>query len=167
MHHHTGKPSALFLTRLCWSWQTYSSNTLLTLPTVSATHQVGSSARWPASAPSWLDKPDERRDFPHGPLEVLNLSGLSLRVATFEPGWRWSESVRPIAGTDSCQVHHNGFYVSGRMRVRMDDGSEAEVTQGDVFVIPPGHDAWVVGDEALVAYDFVGGAAEYARAMGG
>jgi mannose-6-phosphate isomerase-like protein (cupin superfamily) len=114
-----------------------------------------------------IDKPDERRDFPHGHLEVLNLSGLSFGVATFEPGWRWSESVRPIAGTDSCQVHHNGFCVRGRMRVRMDDGSEAEITQGDVFVLPAGHDAWVVGDEAVVAYDFAGGAAEYAKAMGG
>ena len=111
-----------------------------------------------------IDKPDERRDFPHGHLEALSLSGLNFGVATFEPGWRWSESVRPIAGTDSCQVHHNGFCVRGWMRVRMDDGSEADITPGDVFVVPPGHDAWVVGDETLVVYDFAGGAAEYAKA---
>jgi mannose-6-phosphate isomerase-like protein (cupin superfamily) len=111
-----------------------------------------------------IEKPDERRDFPRGHLEVLNLSGLTFGVATFEPGWRWSESVRPIAGTESCQVHHNGYCVQGRMRVRMDDGSEAEIGPHDVYVIPPGHDARVVGDEPFVTYDFAGGAAEYAKA---
>jgi mannose-6-phosphate isomerase-like protein (cupin superfamily) len=111
-----------------------------------------------------VDKPDERRDFPYGHLEILSLSGLSFGVATFGPGWRWSESVQPIAGTDSCQVHHNGLCVRGRLHVRMDDGSEADIGEGDVFVIPAGHDAWVSGDEEFVAYDFAGGAAEYARA---
>ncbi|NUP03949.1 MAG: cupin domain-containing protein [Nonomuraea sp.] len=111
-----------------------------------------------------IDKPDERRDFPAGHLDVCELSGLSFGVATFEPGWRWSESVRPIAGTPSCQVHHNGFVVSGRLRMRMDDGTEAEAGPGEVFVCPPGHDAWVVGDERVVLYDFAGGAAEYAKA---
>ena len=111
-----------------------------------------------------VDKPDERRDFPHGHLEVLNLPGLTFGIATFEPGWRWSESVRPIAGTDSCQVHHNGLCVRGRMHVQMDDGSEAAIAAGDVFVIPAGHDAWAEGDETLVLYDVAGGAAEYAKA---
>ncbi|MGR6919729.1 cupin domain-containing protein [[Actinomadura] parvosata] len=111
-----------------------------------------------------IDKPDERRDFPRGHLEVCGLSGLSFGVATFEPGWRWSESVKPIAGTDSCEVHHNGFVVQGRLRIRMNDGTEAEVGPGEVFVCPPGHDAWVVGDEQVVLYDFAGGAAEYAKA---
>jgi hypothetical protein len=112
-------------------------------------------------------KPDERRDFPHGHLEIVHLTGLAFGVATFEPGWRWSESVGPLAGTSSCQVRHNGFCVQGQMRVRMDDGSEAEITQGDVFVIPAGHDAWVTGNEAFVAHDFAGGMAEYARATAG
>lgn len=111
-----------------------------------------------------IDKPDERRDFPRGHLEVCNLSGLSFGVATFEPGWRWSESVKPIAGTDSCEVHHNGFVVQGRLRIRMNDGTEAEAGPGEVFVCPPGHDAWVEGDEQVVLYDFAGGAAEYAKA---
>jgi mannose-6-phosphate isomerase-like protein (cupin superfamily) len=111
-----------------------------------------------------IDKPDERRDFPRGHVEVLSLSGLNFAVATFEPGWRWSESVAPIAGTESCRVRHNGFCVSGRMRVRMDDGSEAEIGPGDVFVIPAGHDAWVIGDEPYVGHDFAGGMVDYARA---
>jgi len=105
--------------------------------------------------------------FPHGHLEVLNLTGLSFGVATFEAGWRWSDSLRPIVGTDSCEVHHNGFVVHGRMHIRMDDGAEAEVGPGDVFVCPPGHDAWIVGDEECVVYDFAGGAAEYGKAKAG
>lgn len=114
-----------------------------------------------------VDKPDERRDFPRGHIEVLHLSGLNFAVATFEPGWSWSESVAPIAGTRSCEVHHNGYCVSGRMRIRMADGSEAEIGEGDVFVIPAGHDAWVVGDEPFICHDFAGGmASEYAKARG-
>lgn len=114
-----------------------------------------------------IEKADERRDFAHGHLDVLTLSGLSFGVATFGPGWRWSESIRPLAGTDSCQVHHNAYVVSGRLHIRMDDGSEGEVGPGDVFVAPPGHDAWTVGDEACVVYDFAGGAEDYARAKEG
>ncbi len=109
-------------------------------------------------------KPDERRDFPRGHIEVLDLTGLSFGVATFEPGWRWSKSVKELAGTDTCQVHHNGYVVSGRMRLLMDDGAEGEVGPGDVFVCPPGHDAWTVGEEPCVVLDFAGGAAEYAKA---
>ncbi|KAB1139921.1 cupin domain-containing protein [Streptomyces luteolifulvus] len=112
-----------------------------------------------------LDKPDERRDFPRGHLEAVHMSGLDFAIATFEPGWRWSESVGPIAGTKSCEVHHNGYVVEGRMRVRMDDGGEGELGPGDVFVVPPGHDAWVVGDEQCVVYDFAGQMAkDYAKA---
>jgi mannose-6-phosphate isomerase-like protein (cupin superfamily) len=114
-----------------------------------------------------IDKPDERRDFPRGHLEALHLTGLDFAVATFEPGWRWSESVAPLAGTDSCEVHHNGFVVQGRLRVRMNDGAETEVGPGDVFVCPAGHDAWVVGDEQVVVYDFAGGMAkDYAKESG-
>lgn len=114
-----------------------------------------------------LAEADERRDFDHGHLDVLNLGDLSLGVAVFEPGWRWSEAVRPLAGTDSCEVPHAGYVAGGRMRIRMDDGEEAEVGAGDVFVCPPGHDAWVVGDEQLVLYDFAGGAADYATGAAG
>lgn len=111
-----------------------------------------------------VEKPDERRDFSRGHLEALHMSGLDFAVGTFEPGWRWSESVAPIAGTETCQVHHHGFVVSGRMHIRMDEGGETEVGPGDVFVVSPGHDAWVVGDEPVVVYDFAGGMAkEYAK----
>jgi beta-glucanase (GH16 family) len=106
-----------------------------------------------------IEKPDERRDFPRGHLDALHLTGLDFAVATFEPGWRWSESLGPIAGTASCQVSHSGLVVQGRMRIRMDDGTEADVIPGDVYVVSPGHDAWVVGDEQVVAYDFAGGMA--------
>ncbi len=110
-----------------------------------------------------IDKPDERRDFPRGHLEVCELTGLTFGAASFEPGWRWSESVGPITGSDLCQVHHNGFVAKGRMRLRMADGTEAEIGPGDVFVCPPGHDAWVVGDEPAVVYDFAGGMGDYAK----
>ncbi|MER7194629.1 cupin domain-containing protein [Streptomyces flaveolus] len=113
-----------------------------------------------------LDKPDERRDFPRGHLEAVHMEGLDFAVATFEPGWRWSESVASIAGTDSCMIHHNCYVVQGRMCIRMDDdGTESEVGPGDVFVCSPGHEAWVVGDEQCVVYDFAGAMAkEYAKA---
>ncbi|WP_405719071.1 cupin domain-containing protein [Streptomyces sp. NBC_01537] len=109
-------------------------------------------------------KPDERRDFPRGHLDVLDLTGLNFGVATFDTGWRWSESLREIAGTDSCQTHHNGYVLQGHLRIRMDDGEEADVGPGDVFVVPPGHDAWVLGDEQVMVFDFAGGMAEYAKA---
>ena len=111
------------------------------------------------------DKPDERRDFPRGHLEAVHLTGLDFAVGTFEPGWRWSESVAPIAGTRSCQFRHNGYVVRGRMHIRMDDGAEEELGPGDVFVCSAGHDAWVEGDEPVVVLDFGGPMAqEYARA---
>ncbi|ACY96873.1 cupin domain-containing protein [Thermomonospora curvata] len=111
-----------------------------------------------------IDKPDERRDFPNGHLEVFTMTGLTVGRATFEPGWRWSESLRSIAGTELCQFHHNGYIAQGRLRIRMEDGSEAEVGPGDMFVATPGHDAWVVGDEPCIAYDFSSGMDEYAKA---
>lgn len=101
-----------------------------------------------------IEKPDDRRDFPMGHLEVVNMTGLVFGKATFEPGWRWTESVKDIAGTELCEVHHNGYVIQGRLRIRMRDGAEAEVDAGDVFVVEPGHDAWVVGDEPAVSYEF-------------
>ena len=110
-----------------------------------------------------FDAPDEVRPFEgNGKADVVNVGGRTIGRGTFEPGWRWSDNVRPIAGTDSCQVSHLGYVVSGRMAVRMDDGSEGEVGPGDVVAIPPGHDAWVVGDDACVLVDF-GEFGEYAR----
>ena len=99
----------------------------------------------------------ERRAFEHGEMRVTTAGGVTLGRAEFKPGWRWSNDVKPLAGTSSCQVAHNGYIISGRLHVRMDDGTEAECGPGDLFVIAPGHDAWVVGDETCVALDWTGG----------
>ena len=110
-----------------------------------------------------FDQPDETRPFEgNGKAEVVNVAGQTIGRGTFEPGWKWSENVKPIAGTDSCQVSHLGYVLSGRMRVYMDDGSEGEVGPGDVCAIPPGHDAEVIGDEACVMVDF-GEFGDYAK----
>ncbi|HKH14927.1 MAG TPA: cupin domain-containing protein [Solirubrobacterales bacterium] len=110
-----------------------------------------------------FDSPDETRPFEgNGQAEVVQVAGQTIGKGTFEPGWRWSENVKPIAGTDSCQVSHLGYVLSGRMRVQMDDGSDGEVGPGDIFAIPPGHDAEVVGDEPCVMVDF-GEFGEYAK----
>jgi hypothetical protein len=109
-----------------------------------------------------LSSPDETRPFPKGKMEVVKLSGVTIGRGTFEPGWKWSECVKPIAGTDSCQVPHTGYMISGRMHVVMDDGSEEEFGPGSAVWIPPGHDAWIVGDEECVIVDFTG-AAQYAK----
>ncbi len=105
-----------------------------------------------------FDSPDETRPIPQGNVEVVNFGDLQPMRTTFQPGWRWSESVKPIVKTDSCQVHHLTYFISGRLGVRMDDGSETEFGPGDIGEIPSGHDAWVIGDEPVVAIDFRGGA---------
>jgi hypothetical protein len=110
-----------------------------------------------------FDSPDETRPFEgNGQAEVLQIGGHTVGRATFEPGWRWSENVKPIAQTDSCEVSHLGYVVSGRMRIFMDDGTEGEVGPGDVFAVPPGHDAETVGDAPCVALDF-GEFGDYAK----
>ncbi len=109
-----------------------------------------------------LSKPDETRKFERGQMEVVNIAGGTVGRATFKPGWKWSNDVKPIAGTDLCMAPHFMAQLSGKMRVRMADGKEFEMGPGDVAVIPPGHDAWVVGDEAVVALDW-GGASNYAK----
>ena len=98
--------------------------------------------------------PSEVRTFPRGKVDVVELDDLVVGRMTYEPGWRWSVDVKPIAGTDSCQFHHLGIVLSGRLRAEMEDGTEIEVGPGDVFEMPPGHDAWVVGDEPWVCVDF-------------
>jgi Cupin domain len=104
-----------------------------------------------------FSSPDDVRPMSgHGQVEILKIGDGVVGKATFEPGWRWSEDVKPVAGTDSCQSAHLGYVVSGRQRVVMDDGSELEYGAGDVVAIPPGHDAWVVGDEPCVMLDFAG-----------
>jgi hypothetical protein len=109
-----------------------------------------------------IDKPHETRPFKaHGHMDVITLGDFTLGRGVFEPGWRWSNDVKPIAGTDSCQTRHTGLCLSGQMTVTFDDGSELEVGPGDVVVLEPGHDAWTVGDEACVMLDT--GVAAYAK----
>lgn len=111
-----------------------------------------------------LESPDETRTFENGEVGVVNLGDFTASRLVLEPGWRWSENIRPIAGTDSCQVLHTGYQVAGRMHVIMDDGKEEEFGPGDAYVIPPGHDAWVVGDEQVVSVDMSSVTAErYAK----
>jgi hypothetical protein len=92
---------------------------------------------------------------------VVKVGGGDIGRYTFEPGWRWSEHIKPTAGTDSCQVEHVGYVVSGRLGVEHEDGSSGEATPGNVYRIAPGHDGWVVGDEPVVVVEFQG-ATEYA-----
>ena len=112
-----------------------------------------------------FDSPEETRSVDKGTVEILNLEGAQVMRATFQPGWKWSECVKPVAGTDSCQVAHLVYTLSGRMAIKMDDGSETEIGAGDVVSIPPGHDAWIVGDEPYVGIDFQGGGS-YAKPQG-
>ncbi len=111
-----------------------------------------------------LDKPDETRPFEgnSGKLDVVNTDQGLIGRAVFEPGWRWSEHVKPIAGTESCQGAHMGYLLSGRMTIKMDDGTTEQFGPGDVMIADPGHDAWVDGDEACVVVDWQG-FADYAK----
>ena len=106
--------------------------------------------------------PDEVRDFPHGSASILNIGGGSVGRLVFQPGWRWSTDVKPIARTSSCEAPHFQYHVSGRLGVRMDDGTELVAGPGDITSLPSGHDAWVVGDEPVVVVDWYG-ASSYAR----
>lgn len=109
-----------------------------------------------------LDRPDERREFPDGRIDVVAIGDRHVGRLTLEPGWRWSESVGPMVGTQSCRAPHFGYVVSGRLHVAMDDGTAGEAGTGDAYWIAPGHDAWVVGDETTVILD-VEGAERYAN----
>jgi quercetin dioxygenase-like cupin family protein len=109
-----------------------------------------------------FDDPDEVREFPHGRAEIVKVGGGEVGRFTFEPGWRWSDHVKPIAGTDSCEAPHFQYHVSGRVAILMDDGTELIAGPGDVTSLPSGHDAWVVGDEPVVVIDWYG-ASNYAN----
>jgi hypothetical protein len=109
-----------------------------------------------------LARPDEARKFDKGQLELVTLGGVTFGRGTFQPGWRWSTSVKPLVKTPSCEAPHLQYHVSGRLHVVMDDGSEAEFGPGEVSLLPPGHDAWVVGDEPVVVID-ISGMVDYAK----
>lgn len=101
-------------------------------------------------------KADEVRDFPKGKLELLRFGEAVVGRATLQPGWRWSTSVKEIAQTESCEAPHFQYHISGTLRIKMDDGAEIDCKAGDISLIPPGHDAWVVGNEPVVVVDFQG-----------
>jgi mannose-6-phosphate isomerase-like protein (cupin superfamily) len=103
-----------------------------------------------------LGRPDKVTEFPHGRLEHVSLEDTALARITLQPGWRWSQDVQPQARTDSCQNRHIQYVLSGRLMVAMDDDTKTELEPGDFVLIPPGHDAWVVGNEPFVAVDFAG-----------
>ena len=104
-----------------------------------------------------FDNPDEVRQGENWRLELVNLAGgAQIGRITIQPGWRWSEHVKPVAGTEFCMAPHQQYQVSGRIHVRMEDGTEAEAGPGEVVSVPPGHDAWVIGEEPVVAIDWQG-----------
>ena len=107
-------------------------------------------------------RPEEVREFPHGRAEILKLGGSEVGRLVFEPGWRWSNDVMPLAKTASCEAPHFQYHVSGRLAIQMDGGTDFVAKPGDVTSLPSGHDAWVVGDEPVVVVDFYG-ASNYAK----
>jgi hypothetical protein len=110
-----------------------------------------------------FEHPDETRIFEKGRFEIVRLGGLTIGRAQYEPGWRWSTHVRPLAGTELCEVEHVGMVISGRAVAAMSDGTQIELTAGSLFYIPPiPHDSWVVGDEPYISLHFQG-ADHYSR----
>ena len=108
-----------------------------------------------------FDSPDETRTPAKTETRVVDLGGLKAARMTLQPGWKWSECIKPVVQTDSCQLHHEGTLVQGRMHIAHNDGTEMEIGPGDAYVIQPGHDAWVVGDEAAIGFEFDSSAAEH------
>ena len=109
-----------------------------------------------------FNSPDETRTPDKTKVELVNLAGGQIGRYTFQPGWRWSECIKPVVGTESCQVEHVGYVVSGSLHVKHQDGTESDVMAGDVYRIAPGHDAWNAGQEPVVTVEFQG-AANYAK----
>jgi hypothetical protein len=107
-------------------------------------------------------KPDEVREFPNGKAEILAVGGAEVGRLVFQPGWRWSNDVRPLANTPSCEAPHFQYHVSGTLGIRMDDGTEIVARPGDITSLPKGHDAWVIGNEPVVVVDWFG-ATNYAK----
>ena len=101
-----------------------------------------------------FESPDEVRTPDKTTVEVVDLAGIKAARSKVEPGWRWSECIKPVVGTESCQAHHVGVIVSGTMHIVHNDGTEGDVTPGTAYVIEPGHDAWVVGNEPAIVFEF-------------
>lgn len=109
-----------------------------------------------------LKSPDETRKFEKGTVELVNIGGGTVGRLTLEPGWKWSVHVKPIAKTEWCEAPHFQYHAAGKLHVKMADGDEFDVGPGEITAMPQGHDAWVVGDEAVVLIDFAG-ASNYAK----
>jgi hypothetical protein len=101
-----------------------------------------------------FNQPETTNSFDHGRAEVIKAGGLTFVKNTVEPGWQWSKHIKPIVMTDSCQKNHLLYMVSGKLHVKMDDGSEQEFNAGDIGLVPPGHDGWIVGDQQAVWLEF-------------
>ena len=111
-----------------------------------------------------FDSPDETRTPDKTKVDIVRMGDTTVGRFAFEPGWRWSECIKPVAGTDSCQARHVGVVQSGRITVKHDDGTELQLGPGDAYIIEPGHDAWVDGDEQFVGFEFESKSAEeYAK----
>jgi hypothetical protein len=106
--------------------------------------------------------PDEVRKPAKTQVEIVRFEGVTIGRYTMEPGWRWSQCIKPVVGTDSCQLSHVGHAVAGSLTVHMNDGSEKTISAGDSYTIPPGHDAWVVGKESFVGIEMMS-AEQYAK----
>ena len=109
-----------------------------------------------------FSSPDEVRRPENTTVEVVKIGGGEIGRYTFQPGWRWSEHIKPVVGTESCQTEHVGYLVAGTLHVESNDGTSADVSSGSVYRIAPGHDAWVISDEAVIVVEFQG-AATYAK----
>lgn len=101
-----------------------------------------------------LDKPDESRTPDKTTIDVVTLGDATVARATLQPGWKWSDCIKPVAGTESCQATHLGYVISGHIHIMHNDGTEVDLDPGDAYRVEPGHDAWVVGDEPFVALEF-------------
>jgi hypothetical protein len=112
-----------------------------------------------------FDAPDETRTPDKTKVDIVRIGGTTAARLTLQPGWRWSECIKPVVGTESCQLRHVGVAQSGTMHIAHEDGTEADIRPGEAYVIEPGHDAWVLGDEAFVGFEFESPTAEeYAKA---
>lgn len=112
---------------------------------------------------SSFEKPDNERDFPNGHAAFVNVGDHTVGRSTMQPGWKWSNDIKPIVKTDSCQMLHTGVVLSGQLRVEHTDGSTADLKAGDAYAIEPGHDAWVVGDEPFTSVDWAPRVEDFAK----